>query len=239
MIRPTHRNPIKRYLTSRRKCTRKDEHCYQIDLDDLGNKIKKKYLDSFVGSIPENCFISAHLPYTQELDCYLSDKNLKVIYIMRDPRDVLLSYYNHQYRDPRYPFHNVFSSLSFEQCYQYILTGMRRGNITLASIKARVENSTGWLASKNVIGVRFEDLVGENGGGNKANQMNTIEKILHYLGVERTNSQIETIADRIYCSKASTFYKGQIYRWKSEYTEKIAKHVNREMHTIIRQLGYE
>ena len=208
LIRSTQRNPIKRYLTSRKRCTSNDSGCYQIDLDNLGNRIKKKYLDSFINSIPENSFIPAHLPYSEELDCYLSAQRLKVIYIIRDPRDVLLSYYNHQHRDPRYPFHDVFRTLPFEQCYQYILRGMKKGNITLASIKSRVENSIGWFTSDNVIGIRFEDLVGEKGGGTRANQINAIQKILSYLEIGSTNSGVERIADHLFYSKARTFFKG-------------------------------
>ncbi len=243
MIRMTQRNPFRRLSTFVKKCScnsSNGEH-FKIDLDNLDNCIKKKHLDKYLLSIDENQFISAHVPYTLELDNYLSLHNIKMIYIIRDPRAVLLSYYNHQSTDKNYDLYYFFKNKTLEESYLPILNGIKgNGDIVLTSLKERVNNSKGWINSANVCAIHFETLIGSKGGGCAVTQQNEIKKILKYLsGSSYKNFDIDNLANKIFDTKAPTFKNGQIDKWKTTLSEVMIKKVEEKLATEIEELGYE
>lgn len=239
MVRPTQRNPFKRYLTNQKRCLNQNSNGFSIDLDNMYNKIQQKYLDKYLDTVKNNYFISAHIPYTKELDDYLLKQDFKMLYIIRDPRDVLLSYYNHQNRDPHYPFHSYFKDKTFKESYKKILEGMTKGETILASLKNRIHQSQGWINSKNVFSLKFEELIGEKGGGDKELQLETIKNLLNFLEIDFDDEKVYYLSQNIFYPKAETFHKGQIYRWKEEYADEIKDEVNEYLKDFLMGLNYE
>lgn len=240
MIRPTQRNPFRRYLTNRKRCTfSEDNSCFQIDLDDLENCIKERCLNDYIDQVSNNQFITAHVPYSKELDLFFKQKSIKFIYIIRDPRDVLLSYYNHQVRDKNYPFNTFFKNKTIEESYRHILNGLSKENVTLAPLKNRILNSQGWLKSENVLAVKFEELIGLKGGGAIDAQAKSIDRLLSFLEIELSIAQKRVVAEKIFHPKAETFYKGQIYRWRDEIGNNAQIEITNHLKDILDELGYE
>jgi len=240
MIKPSHRNPIRAYFTNKKRCINGDkEECFSIDLDDLNNKIKKSYLDKYINSIDNNHFIMGHLPYSKELDDYLNNNGMKFFYIIRDPRAVLLSYYNHQHKDPTYPFHYYFKDKTIKESYKDVLNGMKINNVVLSPLKDRVKNSQCWLHSRNAFGIKFEELIGPKGGGDLTIQLKTISNALEFLGLNKTSSEIAEIADKVFYPKSETFHKGQIDSWKEEFDDEMLHYINYEIGELLIELNYK
>lgn len=239
MIKPSHRNPIRAYFTNKKRCLNQEKNCFSIDLDNKDNKIKSEYLDKYLNSIKDDFFIMGHLPYSDELDKYIKAHNFKFLYIIRDPRAVLLSYYNHQHKDPTYPFYYYFKDKTVKETYKDILNGMQVNNVTLSPLKDRVANSQGWLNSENVMGIKFEELIGPKGGGDYNIQIETIKRALAFLEIDKTPEEIKEIADKVFFPKSETFHKGQIDSWKEEFDEDMLSDINNEIGNLLIELGYE
>ncbi len=97
MIRPSNRNLIKKIIKYQKRTTVSSSDSYQIDLDCINSRIKGHHLEKYLSNVKDWEFLSAHVPFSSGLDDLFRNKGFKMLYIIRDPRDVLLSYYNHQH----------------------------------------------------------------------------------------------------------------------------------------------
>jgi hypothetical protein len=240
MIRPTQRNPWKRFLVNKKRCSIVEENCFQIDLDDLNNKIKGKYLDQYLEYIKQDSFVTAHVPFSESLKHYLLLKDIKILYISRDPRSVWLSYYNHQLRDPKYPFHDFVKTHSFEESMIHILSGtVSAKGVKLASLNERIKNSYQWAKQKGVCAVTFESLIGAKGGGSSIEQEDALKKILNYLEVSVDTARMNEICEKIFYTKSETFNKGQIDTWKKVINKDLLRKFDQECGMYLEDLGYD
>ena len=76
-----------------------------------------------------------------------------------------------------------------------------------------------WLSQKNVLVCKFEELIGEKGGGQQGDQEKLLKDLTHFLGLTVKNHQIKTIANSIFSPRSSTFNKGTIGGWKNIFSE--------------------
>ena len=239
LIRSTQRNPIKRFFVKRRKALG-NEAGLQIDLEDLSNKVKTSWLKKYIARIPDNSFIPAHIPYSCELSNFLYKNGFKVIYIIRDPRDVLVSYINHQRRDASYPFHDYYINCSKNEAMLSVLVTMfsKRGQ-KRAGLRERITNSMGWIDDKNVCSIKFEELIGSAGGGSNELQRQSIKKILDHIDLNGDEQMINKISENVFYPKAKTFHKGQIGQWRRVCPPEIQETLNLFCGDLITKLGYE
>lgn len=237
LIRPTSRNPIKNRMINARKSVKKIEESFAIDLDDLNNKVNKNFLDEYCDAIVNGHFVTAHIPYSHKLDCYLNKLGFKVIYIVRDPRDVLVSLYNFHLKDFK-PYSKYLKSISAESGINQIYEGMETKGARLSPLTHRVRNSIGWFASKNVLAIKFEDLIGERGGGSKEVQYQTIQSILSFLSIDKLNLAKE-IQDKVFDTEAQTFNKGRVHQYVDVLAEYQVSRLENDLINEMRVLGYD
>ncbi len=79
-----------------------------------------------------------------------------------------------------------------------------------------------WLDLPNVLIVRFEDLVGEKGGGNNEKQKECILSIANHLLINLNDSQLNHIIDNLFGNSEglesfATFREGKIGSWKKNF----------------------
>lgn len=86
--------------------------------------------------------------------------------------------------------------------------------------------------------VRFEDLVGERGGGSCAAQRKSIEQICSYLDLDVDKQKIASVQENLFGS-SGTFRKGQIGSWRSEFSEEHKVAVKEVAGNLLIELGYE
>ena len=103
----------------------------------------------------------------------------------------------------------------------------------------------------NICIVKFEDLVGEQGGGNTEIQKKEIEKITNFMKLSFTSDKIDEIGKDLfglikenapYISRKNqlerTFRKGQINSWKEYFTDEIMNEFNAKYGELQKKLGY-
>lgn len=186
---------------------------YLHDLDHLFTILERQ--------LNNNNYVLSHLPADPILIDHLVQNNYKVITILRDPRDQLISaiYWVLSGRDRDHLFDvpvNEFKQLSLSQQIDELMTGERFGFRVFDILYRR---HYGWLdlPAKNLLVVRFEDLVGPEGGGNRKDQINAIMDIAKKIGLPMSKTSAANIADNLF-GKGPTFRSGQTENWKEMFS---------------------
>jgi hypothetical protein len=92
-----------------------------------------------------------------------------------------------------------------------------------------------WLLyHPHVLKLRFEDLVGEEGGGSKPSQAAAIESWAKFLAVD---VPAEELAEGLF-GGTSTFSKGRVDSWRDVFKEHHRKAFDREFGDVLEDYGY-
>lgn len=232
------RNPFRRWQIRRRH----DRKGIRIDIDN-DIKIDRDWLASNLADVPYGSYIRGHCPYSKEIENLLHKLDYKILFIIRDPRDVVVSYFHHMVRDKNYPPHSFFVQLpTDDERLKYAITGIRHldtPRLYRAPIDFELESVIGWIDSTNVCAVRFESLIGPQGGGEKHTQIQTVQRIMDFLGINYDSQQVEKIAARVFSPSSPTFRKGRIGDWKNHFSEANKRLFNQIAGDYLVRLGYE
>ena len=222
----------------------------------------------FFFSLCKPCeFSFAHLHYNKALEKILLDLNYKQIFIIRDPRDISVSLANHYKKFESYRLYHFFKKIKdFDEKLKYTITGIRNAekderlkyfiriqkfkkalglsyarytNLNLPSIIWKFKKCNGWLNNANFLTVKFEDLIGEVGGGDLETQIKTIKLILNYLEIEISDELIEYISQNVFWKKSKTFNKGQIGTYRDFFKPEHKKLFKEIAGDLLIRLGYE
>ena len=242
LIRITGRNVLRRYFKRKRIwIDGLNEFGFKVDLDHPENRIRSKWLENIIKTDENNIYRKAHLPYSEELEKFLISLGYKVLFIIRDPRDVVVSYCNHMLRDSNYPLHKIFLNLKSDaERIKTVINGRKFSNgYALSALQNRIENVMGWWESSLTCSVRFEDLIGAQGGGISRVQHEQIKKLTKYLCYQLTSNDHFRISKQIFYPKANTFYKGIIGQWKTKFADSNIDHFKLTCGKYLIKLGYE
>lgn len=188
--------------------------------------------------------ISAHMYWTKPLSSFLEHAGYKKFLMVRDIRDVCVSSAHYCAKDKRHRLHNYFNSLhGWHEQLSAVIKGIDARDLhDGVSSKSIAEHVTGyipWSRDKNCLVVKFEDLVGEKGGGNSNDQENTIHRICSHIGLTLLDDEIRDIAMNSFTSKTKTFRKGQIGGWRDEFSGENIDLFKRVAGDQLIALGYE
>lgn len=184
-----------------------------------------------------NCgqYASGHVPYSDKLFSLMAGNDIRVVQVIRDPRAVILSW---AYYVPTQKWHYSYDALAgkdIEERISFLLSGGRSVKYYIESFSSVMRSIEGWLENKNVLTMKFEDLVGVRGGGNSIKQHAVIEEFLKFIGVSVDENHI---MNKIY-GGTSTFRKGQIDSWKDELSPNIIHDLNKKLGKYIVAFGYQ
>jgi len=177
-----------------------------------------------VEAMPSPRAFKCHNLTLKELDDLLlkGDRTSKFIYVLRDPRDVSVSYWSHMRTTGMSDF---MSNCSFQDFHEQFF---RNGDKVFYGLwETHVEN---WLSKRkelNMLVLRYENM--------KANPRKNIEQIAKFLGLTPTETQIEDVAKKTtieYMMKeanviadssgktSSVLRKGVVGDWKNHFVDK-------------------
>ncbi len=130
-------------------------------------------------------------------------KNIKkVIYLIRDPRDVLISWY--RFQSAR------FYKFDFDQFMLDALTGRMYPGSWQNHVDSWTEESIR-KHDLDICLIKYEDLINDN--------FNELQKIIHFIGIDRDNKKIQEAIDK--SSKEIMKKKEQLGLWKGAQYEKM------------------
>ncbi len=203
-----------------------------------------------VGSAPDHSIVRSHLMCCDEIVDILKEFNCKTLFIYRDLRDVAVSHARWVTKEERIFLHDLYQDKSdFDEQLMCSIKGVPVGsplgsNVSQPDIGADFMRWNGWVQDADTLAVKFEDLVGERGGGSEEQRINIVEKILDHLSISMPTDQVkERFASyTLNPSESHTFKKGgkgSIGGWHTLFKEEHKVEFKKVAGDILVQLDYE
>ncbi|MDR3645966.1 MAG: sulfotransferase domain-containing protein [Candidatus Babeliales bacterium] len=212
----------------------------------LFNYPHQKYIDE----LDPNSFnyFATHTPYSAEYFQLIKSKKFKIFFIYRDPRDQIVSFASYIPKYPKvwpnlvsYSVKELISRLinylpdSYDFIYKYNAGQQKSSSFNVASF---YKLYLPWMQFKEVCCVKFEDLIGMQGGGSNEKQEKLVKEISNHINVKLTNEEIKNIISNLW-GKSMTFRKGVIGEWKDSFTHVDKQNFKQIAGQLLIDLGYE
>ena len=142
---------------------------------------KRLAIEEGVEEGEERTVPASHTPYSGKFHDIMEQENWSGVLVIRDPRDMAISMMNHIRTRPQHMVHDyMFDHLKNDsERLVAILKGFNgRNGRGLVGLQKMFDSVLQWTSCAKFCLVKFEDLVGEKGGGNAVHQLNVINSIL-------------------------------------------------------------
>lgn len=203
---------------------------------DMPIEVADWYMDRHLNRLARNEYITAHIGYTADVLHAVLQRNIAPILVTRDPRAVVNSFVHYIEEAVRHPLHNVLQAQSLESKYMLAMEGMFENEVTLQPIDVRCQAVRPWIQHRDVLHVRFEDLIGPKGGGAADVQRAAVKRIINH--VEAPADKIDVVLDHLFGKNENTFRSGQIDAWRKEVPSAVRDDLDAQTQTIRDLWGY-
>lgn len=188
-------------------------------------------------------FLTSHFQAELQLIDILDELRFRTVFIIRDPRDIVVSSTFYMTHLERHLMHRRYAH-DFETDHERIMAtikGFPPGSNGLGSVSIgrRIEGYLGWSAARGVHTCRFEDLIGPNGGGDRDVQRAEIEAITRHLGHSLSSERADVLARKTWSEGSPTFRKGVIGDWRNHFTDEHIAAFKEVAGPHLITLGYE
>lgn len=189
-------------------------------------------------AMPDNAFILDHIPFTKRLAYLLHANDVRVILMVRNPYDfvVSLSHYLARHPGPDTP-----SGMSAHQLQHWICTspGVDIEGAPADPIAKRYMKRVGaWTGDEHTFLLRFEEIIGPYGGGLFSDQVVTSVRLRDFLGLGLGNSELARAMITSFNPSLSMFRRGQIGGWRQEMAPNTAEFIRLEYGRTMDAWGY-
>lgn len=178
---------------------------------------------------------------------YFDHRYPKVLYIVRDPRDVVLSYYD---------FERKYRSIEDGFPIETYVSNFLQGKLTSASWGTWAENVGTWMVARNghpgFLLVRYEDMLN--------NTVSELASIARFFGIDASVERLRRAAERSSASEMRELEQSQAKdwvstknrrpdipfigaattgKWKSKLSEAAVRTIEMSWGALLVRLGYE
>ena len=199
-------------------------------------EVKKSMVERRLKKAGENSYIFAHVCYTDDLLNKIIELDFKPLVIIRDPRAVVNSWVHYVSQRENHVFHKYMAKLSYEERFYIALHGYSNEEMSLQSCKTRCRALDSWIKNVNVLSIKFEDLVGREGGGSERKQVETLKTVFNFVGIPCEN--IQRVAADLFGPGRQSFRIGHIDSWKQEIPAAILEEIERDLRDVLIEWGY-
>ena len=212
------------------------------------NSIPKSQLKYWLECLPKSQYINGHIPYNSEFSKVLTDLNYHHVCIIRDPRAVTISRMKFILNSESatdilpqgIPLKADLEIMSTSERLNFLLEGgyAEKADLKIYSFAHIYRSILAWGEDPNCLLVRFEDLIGEQGGGNSQKQAETLRKLANHLNIP-WNEEIARQTKNIYDPKTRTFRVGNIHSWKTALEPEDLARLTEYCEPLCQEAGYE
>lgn len=164
-----------------------------------------------VTSKPGQLLVS-HLHHSPERMRLAEAHGIHCIFIIRDPRDIVLSRANYVARSKRHPYHFLFAGKNLGERVRLAILGDSRTGYM--GIRQRLQDFSGWMDTSIHV-VRFEQLVSAE------NRLHVLRNLYDFLGMPVGQDLLSSIGGTLVSSASPTFRKGSVGEWQRIFDEEI------------------
>lgn len=200
-------------------------------------------LSEWLAAIPTGHYLLGHIGWTPALAPILHEHQVKLVFIIRDPRAVLASllpFILDTKGMPKPHFLEAdFRALTPQHRLELLLEGGEapHAGVTVTPFREIFHTMLDWQQEAGCLLVRFEDLVGEQGGGSTAQQEAAVRQIATHLG-RPFDAGLAAQFTQIYSSNARTFRTGSITGWKQSLDKASAERIQAYCQPLCNAAGY-
>jgi hypothetical protein len=201
-------------------------------------KTKEELLDDLKRA-PPGVIGWGYVDATEENASFLTEAGRVNYFIYRDPRDMLVSQvFFATDMHAGHGMHEFYNSLpDFGERLKVAITGLDRVGLKMVSVRQRYEGVFQWLEQRNVMCIRFEDLI--NNRDTILNSMlNEVEKTGYKIPTPREQA-LSILIEAIQPKKSHTFRSGKTSGWKNHFTEEHKILFKDVAGDLLVRLGYE
>lgn len=176
---------------------------------------------------------------TPENASFLTSTGRVNYFIYRDPRDMLVSqvFFATDMHE-EHGMHDYYNSLpDFGARLNVAITGIDRDGLKMVSVKQRYEGVFQWLEQKNVMCIRFEDLI-NNRDATLLKMLDEVEKTGYKIPTPREKA-LPILVEAIQPKKSHTFRSGKTGGWTQHFTAEHKKLFKDVAGDLLVRLGYE
>jgi hypothetical protein len=204
-------------------------------------EVKIQTLAYILKKLQEGFVTSGHIPYQQSVVDLLKLNNIQTFFVIRDPRDVVVSkiYYNMKLK--HHFLHKKYMAMdSNKERLKAAILGVKNkdGSYLALGIAEKLASALPWLQTEGFMGIRFEDIIGSKGGGDPEKQVQSILSIAMHIGFSLTEEQAVDIGEKMF-GTGRTFRKGILGDWKNHFDEELKDIFKRTSGQYLIKLGYE
>jgi hypothetical protein len=187
-------------------------------------------------------YATAHLPAWPGFEAALGDLGFRVLLVVRDPRDIAVSFAFYATKLETHHLHRRFRALdSDEDRIRASITGLPATGDSpeLLPIDERVGAFLPWTSAADVKVVRFEDLIGARGGGSRETQIATVSEIAEFVVRPLDATGAQRVADAVWTTSSTTFRRGVSGGWRDHFTPALTDLFKRTGGQLLVDMGYE
>jgi hypothetical protein len=190
-------------------------------------------------NIPAGVIGWGYLEATKENVSFLTSAGRVNYFVYRDPRDILVSqvFFATDMAE-EHGMHAYYQSLpDFSARLKVAITGIDRDSLYMVSVKQRYEGVFRWLEQKNVLCLRFEDLINNRDAALNV-MLEEVEKTGYKIPTPREKA-LSILIEAIQPEKSHTFRSGKTGDWCEYFTEENKKLFKDVAGDLLVRLGYE
>ena len=200
--------------------------------------LREEAIEAILG-MPENHFVYNHYTYDPILLQAILEAEIPVVFLVRDPRDYVVSLTNHILRRRDHKNHQFFHAMkSDEERYLSIITGVSQKKKSVSPINYIYKKMQGWIKNPRVLTLRFEEIIGPKGGGKREVQYRTFEKLINHIRHPINRDELYRQVDATYNEQSTLFVKGKIGQWREVFSDKVLDAFNSHAGYLLDVLGY-
>jgi hypothetical protein len=185
-------------------------------------------------SLAPGQILVSHLHHRPEYRASLAASGVRCLFLVRDPRDLLVSQAHYIAAERGHRLHDLFAG---QPTLQDRLRLAISGDVPhrLPSIGQRLGDFAGWLDDSDLV-VRYEDLIG--GEATAARQRTTLHQLYQALGMPQTDAFIGGVQDRLRSRVSPTFRRGSTGEWREHFTDETEALFRRAAGPVVERYGY-
>ncbi|HHZ88053.1 MAG TPA: hypothetical protein EYM99_10240 [Alphaproteobacteria bacterium] len=201
-------------------------------------------IQNVLGKTGKGRFSAAHLWWNEPCAKLFAQKAVRSIVMVRDPRDLIISGIHYILKRKSHHWHRYFNSLpNFDAQILAYIEGVDASHsdasMALNNIQSSFDHYLAWDQEPFNILIKFEDLIGPNGGGEASLQLEQVRKISQHLNFDLSDHVLQRIAHNTFYSKSVTFRKGSAGEWQKHFNDEHKDAFKNTAPELLTSLGYE
>jgi len=200
---------------------------------------------SVLGRVKPGQYATSHLWAHPTLFAILAELGFSSIFMIRDPRDITLSEAEYIPRLRRHPQHKRFRHEypDRDTRLRVLIDGFPAGRWgqPRVSLAQRLRAFQPWLEPRDdVLCCRFEDLIGDAGGGSSSTQRARVAEIGNHVKRYLDEPTLDHICLAAWSSQSPTFRKGAAGAWQTAMGSDILDYFHEQIDaSLMAAYGYQ